>query len=74
MAGQVDLLAAGGARRPGAGDSVDDEVCRGKPWNAEGGLDGVHQDIQAISVEVKVSGGRFVVVPAVFIAMLYIDR
>jgi len=43
----VDLLAAGGARPGAKGDSVDDEVCRGKPWNAEGGLDGVHQDIQA---------------------------
>lgn len=33
---EVDLLAAGGARPGAKGDSVDDEVCRGKPWNAEG--------------------------------------
>ena len=39
----MDLLAgAGGAPRPGAKgapvDSVDEEVCFGKPWNEEGGL------------------------------------
>ena len=63
----MDLLAAGGARPGAKGDSVDDEVCRGKPWNAEGGLDGVHQDIQASKSKCPVGlfCGR---VPAGFIA------